>query len=119
MSGGEYAILVVMIVLIAFLVIVIIRESIKYKKSVNDVSENKEDFICYEGVVISKKVVGIRTEGLNLPKTIIEYGVYFLLNNGEEKLYLLPENVFDQLKEGIKGNLYIKNNAYFDFEEIE
>lgn len=119
MSGGEYAILGVFIIIIAFLVILIIKESIKYKKSSDDVNENKEVLICYEGVVISKKVVGIRTEGLNLPKTIIEYGVYFLLNNGEEKLYLLPENIFDQLKEGIKGNLYIKNNAYFDFEEIE
>lgn len=119
MSGGEYAILCVMTVLIAFLVIVIIRESIKYKKSANDVNENKEALICYEGVVISKKVIGSRSEGLSIPETIIEYGVYFLLNNGEEKLYLLPENIFDQLKEGTKGNLYIKNNAYFDFEEIE
>ena len=119
MSVGEWIILGVAIVGIVGFVVVIAKELMKNKKLVNASTKDDENFFCYQGVVISKKVIGSRSEGLHQPKAIIEYGVYFLLKAGEEKLYLLPENVFNQLREGMRGNLYIKNNSYFDFEEIE
>lgn len=119
MSFGEWVILGVAIITIVFFVIVIIKESVKNKKLVNVLNKDEEDVFCYQGVVISKKVVGSRCEGLHQPKTLIQYGAYFLLKGGEEKLYLLPENIFHQLREGMHGNLYIKNNIFFDFEEIE
>lgn len=119
MLVGEWVILCVAVVTIIFFMIVIIRESVKNQKSAKDSNEYKETLFCYEGVAISKKGMWSRSEGLHLPKTIIQYCCLFLLKNGEEKLYLLPEDIFKQLKEGDRGNLYIKNNAFFDFEEIE
>ena len=118
MSVGEWVILGIAIVTIAFFVIVIIKASIK-KNLVNVVNTEEENFCCHQGVVISKKVMGSYCEGLHQPKTVIQYGAYFLLKDGKEKLYLLPENIFKQIREGMHGNLYIKNNVFFDFEEME
>ena len=105
MSVGEWVILGIAIVTIAFFVIVIIKASIKKN--------------LVQGVVISKKVMGSYCEGLHQPKTVIQNGAYFLLKDGKEKLYLLPEKIFKQIREGMHGNLYIKNNVFFDFEEME
>lgn len=118
MSIGEWSILGVGIITIISFVIIVIKASV-HVKSLDTKGVNKEQFVCFEGVVITKKVIGCRTEGLYLPETMMQFGCFFLLKTGEEKFYLVPECVFHQLKEQATGNLYIKNNMFFDFEEIE
>ena len=71
MSAGEWVILGIAIVTIAFFVIVIIKVSIK-KDLVNVVNTEEDNFCCHQGVVISKKVMGCYSEGIHQPKTVIQ-----------------------------------------------
>ena len=119
MSIGEWVLFSIGIITIIVVVVIIIIECMKNKKLTQAIAEDEESFVCYEKVKICKKVVGCYTEGLYMPKSIIQYGCYFLLETGENKLFLVPEIVFHRLKENTIGNLYIKNNEYFDFEEID
>lgn len=116
MSLGEWMICGVIFITIISIIVIVIKEKKNSRKVKTNIDEKVDTFICYEKVILSKKIVDCQWEGLSLPQAIIQYGCVFLLENGEEKFYFVPEEVFNKLTEQTKGNLYINNNSYFDFE---
>ena len=119
MSIGEWVLLGLCIGIIIFFIVIIVVETAKQKNKVSNVAETEDLLVCYERVEIVEKFINCYTEGIRMPKHVREFGCVFLLETGENKSYLLPQFVFDQLNEKEKGNLYIKNNVFFDFERIE
>ena len=113
---GEWVLLGLCVVTIILFVVIIVVESLKSKKKHYNNTENKESFVRYNNVEIVEKFINCYTEGINIPKHVREFGCVFLLETGEKRSYLVPQFVFEQLKEQDKGNLYIKDNSFFDFE---
>lgn len=104
------------VVFIAVALFFVIRAGIKMPKG-TPIRESKSLFL--DNTRVAKKGIRSRSEGLHQPKCIIEYGVLFRTPTGEEKFFLVDEEVYASLEEGQVGTLVVINNRFFSFGDGE
>ena len=76
----------------------------------------------FEAKALRKRVHIYYASELNIPKSVTEYYITFLLENGEEREFSLSQEMFEKIEEGEESTLVLLNNMFFDFgegEEIE
>ena len=59
---------------------------------------------------------------INIPKSVTEYWIKFLLENGDEQEFSVSQEMFEKITEGQEGTLVLLNDLFFDFgdgEDIE
>lgn len=109
------------ILLIAGIVLWIYLYERKYHpkiKSKNEVVEEpKAEFL--QAKALRKRVHIYYASQLNIPRSITEYYITFLLENGEEKEYSLSKEMFEKIEEGQESTLVLLNKMFFDFGEGE
>lgn len=116
------AILVPIVILImAILGLLVYLYERKYhpkEKSKNEVIEEPEtEFL--QAKALRKRVHIYYTNYLNLSRSVTEYYITFLLENGEEKEYALSQEMFEKIEEGQESTLVLLNGMFFDFGEGE
>ncbi len=112
MTIGEWIILAIAVVAIGLLIGFAIYANVKAPKVHQ---ERVEEPIYFDNTRVEKKGIRSRSVGLHQPQCIVEYGVLFVTESGEEKFFLVSEEVFDGLEEGQVGTLVIINGNFFDF----
>ena len=71
----------------------------------------------FEAKALRKRVHIYYASELNIPKSVTEYYITFLLENGEEKEYSLSKEMFEKIEEGQESTLVLLNKLFFDFGE--
>lgn len=56
---------------------------------------------------------------LNIPRSVTEYFITFLLETGEERELSLSQEMFEKIEEGQESTLVLLNDMFFDFGEGE
>lgn len=109
------------ILLIAGIVLGIYLYERKYhpkEKSKNEtIKEPETEFL--QAKALRKRVHIYYTNYLNLSRSVTEYYITFLLENGEEKEYALSQEMFEKIEEGQESTLVLLNGMFFDFGEGE
>lgn len=113
MTIGEWIILVIAVIAIVFLIGFVIYANVKAPPKHKKTAMKEPAY--FDNTRVEKKGIRSRSEGLHQPQCIVEYGVLFVTESGEEKFFLVRKEVFDDLKEGQVGTLVIINGKFFDF----
>ena len=89
----------------------------KIKVSYDDIEEPQPEF--FQAKALKKRVHVYYASELNIPRSVTEYYITFLLENGEENEYMLSQEMFEKIEEGQEATLVLLNGLFFDFGEGE
>lgn len=87
-------------------------------KSTHDIIE-KPKAKFFEAKALSKRVHIYYASQINIPKSIAEYFITFLLETGEEREYSVSQEMYEKTEEGQEATLVLLNDKFFDFGEGE
>ena len=92
----------------------------KIKTNYDEIETPEPEF--FEAKALRKRVHIYYVSELNIPKSVTEYFITFLLETGEEREFSLSQEMFEKIEEGEESTLVLLNNMFFDFgdgEDIE
>ena len=89
----------------------------KIKLNYEEIEEPNSEF--FQAKALRKRIHVYYASELNIPKSVTEYYITFLLDNGEEKEYALSQEMFEKIEEGQESTLVLLNDMFFDFGEGE
>lgn len=73
----------------------------------------------FQAKALRKRVNIYYISELNIPRSVTEYFITFLLETGEERELSLPQEIFEKIEEGQESTLVLLNDMFFDFGEGE
>ena len=122
MSAGEWVLSALAFITIAFIVVIIIKESRNSNNVINNVTnttiqEPKTEF--FEAKALKKRIYIYYEDPIRKPRSVTQYFITFLLETGEEKEFSLPQEFFEKIDEGQESTLVLVNGRFFDFSEGE
>lgn len=89
----------------------------KIKTNYDEIETPEPEF--FEAKALRKRVHIYYVSELNIPKSVTEYFITFLLETGEEREFSLSQEMFEKIEEGEESTLVLLNNMFFDFGEGE
>lgn len=89
----------------------------KIKTNYDEIETPEPEF--FEAKALRKRVHIYYVSELNIPKSVTEYFITFLLETGEEREFSLSKEMFEKIEEGEESTLVLLNNMFFDFGEGE
>ena len=73
----------------------------------------------FQAKALRKRVHIYYISELNIPRSVTEYFITFLLETGEERELSLSQEMFEKIEEGQESTLVLLNDMFFDFGEGE
>ena len=73
----------------------------------------------FQAKALKKEVRIYYASEINIPKSVTEFRILFLFEDGRKQEFSLSQEMFEKIKEEQKGTLVLLNGIFFDFGDGE